>query len=120
MAYIYRVCSGNTSIDISVSLSTVGSCSDCQTWYANYYDNERCYQTYRLTLDQASPTAFTVTVSINYQTELNGEPEASGYYLYDVYVPAGVLTYDFEVMCSESISGSASDNPAFRDQLAPV
>ena len=107
MATSYRVCDGNTPVDINVTLSTVGSCGNCNTWYANYYNNERCYQIYRLTLSQPSPTSFVVRVSIAFTTELNNVPYTSGYYIDEITVPAGVLTYDFTRECSSSIAGGA-------------
>jgi len=111
MALLYRVCQGNTTITLLLTLSKVGSCGDCDSWYADYYNNERCYQRYRITLDQPSPVAFDVNFNVAYTVELNNAPYASGYYLDIITVPAGVLTYDFVRECSSSIVGSVGDNP---------
>jgi hypothetical protein len=68
MAEIYKICSGATAIDYSITLSgpTPGSCDyNCSIWNEGGYERERCTSTYRITSDKVIPNSTILYVNIN-------------------------------------------------------
>lgn len=106
MSELYIDCSGNTTLNITVTLAAVGTCEDCTSWFENDYVNSRCYQHYTLTLSEASPNALTVILNASYIQYTNGVETFNGSSQYWVEVPANTTTYNFRVLCHEDVAST--------------
>lgn len=105
MAQVYRVCSGNIPIDITVTFSK----GSCDLWY-----NNNTSQSYRqlltVTLSQASPVGFYYNYGVSWTTTKNGDPYSSGYNTYSEYIPPNVTTHSWYADCKLEIGQPTGDD----------
>lgn len=98
MAQVYRVCSGNTSIDITVTFSK-GACDFWYDVYQDYHTKQFYHQLLTVTLSQASPVGFYYNYGVGWTTTKDGDPYSSGYYTKSEYIPPNVTTHSWYVEC---------------------
>lgn len=91
----YQVCSGNTTQNINTVLSNNTGC----ILYTSTVNTETSRVELRLTLSQVAAQPFTYDYIENYSLKENGIVIATYQNYRTISIPAGVLTYDWYMVC---------------------
>lgn len=119
MANLYRVCSGNTTQVITVTLNTTASCSFWYDVWANYHNNEYYRQSLSINLSEAPAESFTYYYYDYWSRSKNGVADNSGTTLRSVVIPAGITTYSWYAGCKEDIGQPYDAEDLGSDTYAP-
>lgn len=117
MATIYRVCDGNTTLNITVTL-TQGNCNYYQSVWRDGYENKYYRRQLTVTLSQAAPIAFNYNYLNTYVILRNGSAYDNGTYLESRQIPAGVTTYSWYETCKTVLGETYDDGTIRLEQVA--
>jgi hypothetical protein len=118
MANLYKVCSGNTTINITVTLTTSASCDFWYNVYEDGYTNRYYRKLLTVLLSETTPSSFTYRYLNTWVTTKNGVEYSNGTEVMFVTIPAGVSNFSWYVQCKSEVGQESGE--AFRDQLEPL